>query len=55
MVELMRYAIAISATWYPHFKGTDLGVITNYQGRIANYWVTHFYFLRESVKKLLLY
>jgi hypothetical protein len=35
MVELMRYAIAISATWYPHFKGTDLGVIMNYQGRIA--------------------
>ena len=25
MVELRRYAIAISATWYPHFKGTDLG------------------------------
>jgi hypothetical protein len=21
----MSYAIAISATWYPHFKGTDLG------------------------------
>jgi hypothetical protein len=35
MVELMRYAIAISATWYPHFKVTDLCVITNYS-------VTHF-------------
>jgi hypothetical protein len=42
MVELMRYAITISASWYPHLKGTDLGVITNYQGRIANYSVTHF-------------
>ncbi len=42
MVELMRYAIAINATWYPHFKGTDLGVIMNYQGRIANDSVTHF-------------
>jgi hypothetical protein len=55
MVELTRYAIAISAAWYPHFKGTDLGVITNYQGRIGNYSVTHFQFLCESVKKLLLY
>jgi len=42
MVELRGYAIAISATWYPHFKGTDLGVITNYQGGIANYSVTDF-------------